>query len=284
MKLFSASQTVSLGVTMESFRQYHGTAAVISIESMSTFLGQVKDVFGNSLNAFKTDKEEQFIQDTLQNKFQVLAKVKEINMNDIRYDVISKPESFKGLYSDYLKDLIQVSAETRSLFNSSAILVKTAVANFINEYSDDKADQIYGYSQLKQAEVKLEKYKKVIGDYFPLPANKVKTTPPEVIKSLSEIEELFKLLEKLSTESINPEEFKNIEKQVTSVSELVDVLIQHNVNSGVLLKNNTAKQQLIECVTILAHLSEFYSSLYARTVVYCNAFKSLTDAIKLKDK
>ena len=88
----------------------------------------------------------------------------------------------------------------------------------------------------------------------------------------------------LSKNSINPTVFKELEKEVKSVAELVDSLIQHNISTSVLLKNNDAKKELVECITILAHLTEFYASLYARTVNYCSAFKSLTEAIKAQGK
>ncbi|WP_396190392.1 hypothetical protein [Flavobacterium sp.] len=284
MKLFSNDQVASKQMTVEAFQVYHSTASVIAAESMSTFLGQVKDLFSNSLNVFKSDTEERFIQETLSDRYQVSAKLKEVSLNDIRHAVVSKPESFRGLYVDYMKDLVVVSQAARKLFEDTTPLVKTAVANFINEYSDTKADQIYGYPKTKIAEKKLQELKKIIGDYFPLPANKVKASPVELIRSVNEVNELYQLLNQLSTESINPTQFKSMEKEVKNVSDLVDSLIQHNINSGVLLKNNLAKQQLIECITILAHMSEFYASLYARTVVYCSAFKSLVNEIKQHSK
>ena len=162
--------------------------------------------------------------------------------------------------------------------------LKTAVANFINEYSDAKADNIYGYTKLKAVEKKTKELIGCIGDYFPLPANKVKAYPVEVLRSMSEVPELYVLLAELSKNSINPTVFKELEKEVKSVAELVDSLIQHNISTSVLLKNNDAKKELVECITILAHLTEFYASLYARTVNYCSAFKSLTEAIKAQGK
>mgnify|MGYP006911483793 FL=1 len=283
MKLF-AGEAVAVPMTFDKFKEYHGTASVISMESMSTFLGQIQDIFQNSLKAFKSDKEERFIEDTLSDRYEVTAKVKDMRIMDIRHVIISKPESFKGLYKDYLKDLIATSEETVRMFREATPYLKTAVANFINEYSDAKADNIYGYTKLKAVEKKTKELIGCIGDYFPLPANKVKAYPVEVLRSMSEVPELYVLLAELSKNSINPTVFKELEKEVKSVAELVDSLIQHNISTSVLLKNNDAKKELVECITILAHLTEFYASLYARTVNYCSAFKSLTEAIKAQGK
>lgn len=283
MKLF-AGEAPATQMSFEKFKEYHGTASVISMESMSTFLGQIQDIFSNSMKAFNSQKEEHFIEETLGDRYEVAAKVKSMRILDIRHDIISKPESFKGLYKDYLKDLIATSDETVRLFRESAPYLKTAVANFINEYTDAKADNIYGYAKLKSVEKKAKDLVSCIGDYFPLPANKVKAYPTEVLRSMSEVPELYELLSQLSRESINPTVFKELEKEVQGISELVDSLIQHNINTSVLLKNNDAKKELVECITILARLTEFYASLYARTVNYCNAFKALTTVIKQHGK
>lgn len=283
MKLFNANDTTSLNMSFESFREYHSNAAVISMESISTFLGQVKDIFSNATNAFNSKKEEHFVEEALSDRYQVQAKIHDVRINDIRNLVISKPESFKGLYVNYLNDLISVSEETIKIFRETSPYLKTAVANFINEYSDAKEDNIYGYTKLKAAEKKNKELISVIGSYFSLPANRVKTYPGEVLKSTKDIPELYDLLGKLSKDSINPTVFKELENEVKSISELIDALIQHNISTSVLLKNNDAKKELIECISILAHITEFYASLYARTIHYCAAFKSLTTAIKTLD-
>lgn len=283
MKLFAAGEAVASHMSFENFRDYHQTATVISMESMSGFLGQVKDIFHNTAKVFSTQKEEHFIEDTLKNRFQTIAKANTLQLGDLKTELVSKPESFKGYYTDYLKDLNAVSVATVELVNEVIPYLKTAIAGFINEYSDDKVDNIYGYVKFKAAEKKAKELVKVIGDYFPLPANKVRAYPHELLKSTSDIRPLYELLSNLSKDSINPETFKKLEHDSNGISELVDTLIQHNIATGVLLKNNDAKKELIECITILAHLTEFYASLYARTVTYCSSFKSLTDLINAKD-
>mgnify|MGYP001756787586 FL=1 len=82
MKLF-AGEAVAVPMTFDKFKEYHGTASVISMESMSTFLGQIQDIFQNSLKAFKSDKEERFIEDTLSDRYEVTAKVKDMRIMDI---------------------------------------------------------------------------------------------------------------------------------------------------------------------------------------------------------
>lgn len=282
MKLFNAGDTTAVNMSFENFREYHANASVISMESMSSFLGQVKDIFASASKAFSSNKEERFVEEVLSDRFEVTAKLKDMRIMDIRNSVISKPESFKGLYVNYLKDLTNVAEQTIHLFRDSAPYLKTAIANFINEYSDAKEDNIYGYTKLKSAEKKTKELVGVVSEYFPLGANKVKAYPTEVLKSLNDIPELYSLLANLSKDAINPTVFKELEAEVLNISELVDSLIQHNIATSVLLKNNDAKKELVECITILAHVTEFYASLYARTVNYCAAFKSLTSAIKEK--
>lgn len=266
--------------SLESFIAYHATAEVLSMESVQTFLGQLKDVFNNAVKTFSLQPEEKFITETLADRYQISAKIKEIRLGDIRYVTISKPESFKGFYLDYLKDLESVGKETLQKFEEALPYVKTAVASFINEYSDVREDNIYGYHKLKKTDEHLKKMVKTIGDYFTLPSNKVKTTPPEVLKSLQDLNEIYAGLDRISREVINPELFTKMQKEVKNVADLVDHLIQHNITTGVLLKNNAAKRELIECLSILAHLTEFYASLYAHLLALCSALQSLTSEVK----
>ena len=92
--------------------------------------------------------------------------------------------------------------------------------------------------------------------------------------------EIYAGLDRISREVINPELFTKMQKEVKNVADLVDHLIQHNITTGVLLKNNAAKRELIECLSILAHLTEFYASLYARLLALCSALQSLTSEVK----
>ena len=60
---------------------------------------------------------------------------------------------------------------------------------------------------------------------------------------------------------------------------MVDMLIEHNMKSGVLNKNNAVKKELMECIHVTAQLIEFYSGLFAQLMFFCGAFKGLTTAL-----
>lgn len=65
---------------------------------------------------------------------------------------------------------------------------------------------------------------------------------------------------------------------------MVDVLIEQNSKSGILLKNDAAKRDLVEMIHIGATGIQFISYLYANTVYFYKALESLSNAVLVVGK
>lgn len=279
MSLFTKSDTPTLNLHGSDFIRFHSTACDISVESASVFLGKTKDIMSSFGKLFDLNDDQKPFTQAGKNKHEVIALVKEVKMVDFRHHVISKPEMFKGLYIDYAEDLYASGVNTASLVVETTDKLKLLVSTFINEYKDSQVNDIYGYEDFKSALTKLDKLKSKMKVYFTAPVNKVKTTPDEVLKSLSDIEKLYSKLELLGS-VFSHSSLTKTNRDVYDLSDMIDNLITHNVQSKVLTKNNDSKRQLMECINITAQCVEFYSALYAQALIFSTSFKSLTDELK----
>jgi hypothetical protein len=279
MSLYTQKDTPLTALSAESFMLYHGASSRITLESANTFLGQSRDVFVSFTGAFSTEENQRMVTDATKDKFEVLARAKEVRFVDFRHTFISKPEGFKGLYMDYLDDLFTSSVTVCGLIAQSTDRLRMQLSTFINEYKDDEVGTIYGYLYFKKDIIELNKIKARMKAYFGAGSNKSKTTPDEVLRSLEDLPKLYTKLELMST-VLSHSSLKKTERDVKGLSEMVDMLIEHNVNSRVLNNNNEAKQQLMECIHITAQIVEYYNALYAQMLVFCATFRSLTGALK----
>lgn len=277
MRIMANEPTTTPSFSMESFVEYHGNALVLSLESFDEFFAKTKDHLTSLGKVLTMSGEDKAVTEALSNRFETTTKANKVKLNDFRHAIISKPEGFKGFYIDYLRALIEVSEEVAESTHRSLSALKIGVAGFINEYSDGQADNFYGYHYFKKEKKIIEDAKKTIGGFFKAPG-KVKTNPDEVIKGMADIPLLYQTLEQLSTK-LNKESVKKVDKETESVTVLIDVLIDQNLQSGILLKNSETKKEMVQAIEQTAQSVEFYCALYAHLLFFCTAFKSLTDAL-----
>lgn len=278
MSLFTKADPLVPALTATQFMARHKTGAVFATESISTFLGQIKDTALNLANMVTLQSPDKVVFDAVSTKHRTLAKAKETSFANFKHVIISKPESFNGLYVDYLKDLTDAAISVSAMTDEATERLRMVLATFINEYSDERAESIYGYHKFKDEEKRLEKVKKEMASYFTASSNKSKTNPSDVLRSFADLEKIYEQLRNLN-DVLSEARLKKIDKDSRGLVEMVDLLIEHNIQSGVLVKNNTAKKELMECIHTTAQLIEFYNALFAQLMFFCGSFKALTEAL-----
>lgn len=277
MKLFNKTDKFELNLSQEKFVQYHSSASVLSTESLAVFLSQVKDTFSGVTRTFDAGTQR-FFKEVDSSRFETIARAKEVKFVNFRHEVVAKPEQFKGYYLDYAKQL-SVSAETVSeLVDTMLSSLKLAVSTFINEYSPDKGDILYGQKSFTEGTKLLDSEKQEVAKFFKAPAAKVRDQVQNLMRSNADFEQIylqFDTLKKIYTDDRHAE----IERHVKSTTELVDVLIDLNVKSAVLNKNDELKKQLVSAIHSTASAVEYHYALYANTLFLAKAFKELTQSL-----
>ena len=277
MKLFANDPPYTLTQSACQFKQMYASSSVVSTESISLFFAKVQDSFSDALDSVVSPKE-QYVLEALSQKRVALLQAKQVKFQDFSHEVVSKPELFQGYYTDYLKAMLlcvqEVAKKTEHLIET----LRMTVATFINEYSDDKVDQIFGAIVYQNATKSLPDYKSQLTKFTKAPSGKFKTKAGDVLKSLQDIPTLFSQVELIES-VFSKEGVARIQQQVHAVSELIDSLVEVNLTSGVLTRSEHSKQKLIEAIHITAQYVEYYHVLLAQWVLYCKAFNELTQAL-----
>ena len=277
-KLFTSQEPLTLKLSMEKFVEYYNTASVVSLEAISDYFYKLKDLFttlSSSLIGLNNDK---IVTDALATRFETLYVLKRIKFVELRDEIVLKPENFKGKYIDYSADLIESASVLVRNTEENLHNLKMAVSSFINEYSENKVLTLYGISYFKEAEKIIETHRKNIAKYFPSSNSSVKAYVGDVLKSLSDVEQLYSDIQKLD-KIINLSKINHISKLSSEVSDLIDVLIEQNTKSGILLKNNSTKKELINAIYTVAKEVELVSYIYSNCMFFYSAIKSLSDVI-----
>lgn len=277
MKLYQRDTHFQPQVTAEQFAHQYRHAGVVSAEGLSLFFAKVQDSFASVMGSLDPE-QARYVQETMDHQRAATLQAKQVKLQYFRHEVVSKPESFEGYYTEYLKVLYPcakaVDSQTRQLLET----LKMAVGTFINEYNDEKIDQVYGHVTFAAAQKSLPGYKKDVAQFFTAPAGKVKTQVEKVLKSMQDIEVLYAQVTPLA-QIFTPSAVEALQQQVQSVTDLVDSLVQVNMTSGVLNKSVASKQHLIDAIHITAQYVEYYHALLAHWVFYCKAFNELTTAL-----
>lgn len=278
MKLYNQTDKIVPNVSMEKFLEQYATSSVISTESVDLFLAKVKDSLQAGVAKVYSD-EPRYIEEMLSNKRTTIVKAREVKFQYFAQETVSKPESFSGYYTQYLKELLVVSNEVSHATDYLLDTLKMTVGTFINEYNDEKQDQIYGAVAYSNAAKKIESHKKSISNYFKAPAGKVKTQVKDVLKSLQDMEVLYSQMEPIS-EIFTDAKVKALGRKISSVTDMVDALVQVNMTSGVLTKKKESKDKLLNAIHTTAEYVEYYHALLAHWVFFCKAFTDLTQALE----
>lgn len=277
-KLFAGEDAPVVQFSTEDFRRYYNTASVVSQEAITDFFFKLKDSFATLSSMMGGLDNDKIVTDVLATRFETVHVAKRVRFIELREETVSKAEKFKGKYVDFTKDMIQASIILTENTQESLTNLKLAVASFINEYADDKIGTLYGISYFKDAEKVTEARRKEIAQYFTGAGTAVKTTVGDVLKSMNDIDLLYSDIQTLDS-VINQEKIEHITKLSMEVAELIDVLIEQNAKTGVLLKNDSMKKELINAVHIVAKEVELVSYMYSNAVFFYSAFKSLSEKV-----
>ncbi|EKD89707.1 MAG: hypothetical protein ACD_33C00003G0001 [uncultured bacterium] len=285
MKLFTNTdnQEVQDKTSLESYSHYLSNTNVIAQEALTDYLFKVKDKFTNAYNFITNQYTDKIVQDIVSNKFETLSKIKRINFTNIREHITSKPENFNGKFVEYTLDLINSNNVMLTEVETTLNNLKMSIASFINDYDDKKLNTLYGSEYFKKTEKLLEVHTKAIAVYFPINNGNTKVKFKDILKSLHDVDALYKDIEILD-KNANLSRLNYIAKMAKDCSELVDVIIEQNKNGNISLKNDDFKKQLTEAIYIAAREVEFVSALYANTVYFYGSFKNVLDDLnKLSD-
>lgn len=276
MKLFSGQDKFDPHFSMEEFRGHYQSASVISTEALSDYLYKVKDAFSSTFDRLTAAVNDKVVVDSTSSKFETMHRLKRVKFIDLKDYMTSKPENFRGKYVDYTLDLINASRVMVENTEATLNNLKLAISSFVNEYSENKVSTLYGGIYFKEAEKLTEENRKEISKYFPDSNGSTKTYVRDVLKTVNDVESLYKNIEMLDS-ILNLSKIDYIAKLTNECVSLIDTLIDQNTKTDMLSKNDTMKKELISAVHITAREVEFLNYLYGNAVVFYGCFKSLTE-------
>ena len=281
-KLFTGIEPVKVHYSAEEFVDYYAKANVVACEAVTDYLFAIKDKV-NTLVTGTFSNTDVTLLDATANRFQVQSILKRVHFSDLAQEIVDTPERFHGEYVPYLRDMITVTAEAVPEVNQLLNNLKLAISGFINEYSEDGVLSIYGKSYALSSEKLLSKQKKIISKYFPVNKSNASARVKDLISKNSDIDTLFNESKQLEA-NINHVKLKNMIKLSKEISDIIDVLIEQNSKSGILLKNDAAKRDLVEMIHVGAAGLEFISYLYTNTVYFYKALESLSSVVLVVGK
>lgn len=273
-KLYSKDEVIKTQLTQEQYR----FSEVLSLEAVTDYLAKTKDLFNGLQNLVLGQTSDSVMLDATSTRNETLTVVRRLKFSNIADEIVTKPEKFQGLYRNYLKDLIEVSEVSVSDTHQLLSNIKMGMASFINEFSEDGILSVYGVSYAKESAKKTSAGQKTISAYFPESKSTFKARVKDVLRNLAEVEGLYKDCAELES-LISHSKVKEISKLASEVSDMVDILIEQNSKSGILLRNTEAKKDLTDMIQIGAESVRFVSYLYANSIYFYNALKSLSEKI-----
>ena len=278
MKLFNKDDTLKVELSQETFTNLYTSSKVVSTEAIGDYLFKLRDSINSTHARFIDNSKDIASVELVNTRLETEHVVKRLDFVEFRHAALSKPENFYGRYVDYIKDLTDTSDVIVKDVKVSLANLKLAVASFINEHRDSKLGGLYGYEYFKTSERLVDNHTKVISKYFPKKDSSVKTRASDVLKNLSDVPTIYTHVFEL-TNILNTPTIEEISKLVKDVSLLVDSLIEQNNNSGVLIKANKTKKELIESLHIVGKEVEFVGYLYTNALLFYTAVKSLSNEI-----
>ena len=277
MKLFSKQdQQPSVTFTLEQFRNYYQTAKVVSTENLSDYLYKVKDTFNTAQKRFDSDYDKLGV-DVQKSRFEVEHVIKRVKFNNLKDYLVSKPENFKGKYVLYIKDMLETSETLLPSTVKTLTTLKLTIASFINEYKESEIFTLYGADYFQSAKDSTEQSVKTISKYFHKD-NSTKAHVGEVLRTFNDVPDIYDTVDSVSR-ILTIDVVKQINKMADEASGLVDNLIEQNGKTGLLVKNDTAKKELIDALYTSAKQVETVSYLYANLIQFYAAYKKLGDLI-----
>ena len=275
MKLFKEKDNIIPQFSLEQYRDYCRTASVISQESITDYFYKVKDLFSTTFQSLSGVTNDKIVIDSVATRFETLHRLKRVKFIDVKDNITSKPENFRGKYVDYTLDLINSS---RVIVESAEVTLnnlKLAISSFLNEYSENKVSTLYGATYFKDSEKVTEANRKDIAKYFTDTNSSSKTYVKDVLKTLNDVESLYKNIEVLDT-NLNFTKIQYIAKLTQECVDLMDSIIDQNTKNDIFSRNDSVKKELIYAVHVSARSVEFLNYLYSNAIIFYSVFKNLT--------
>ncbi len=275
-KLYSNEHIPTQVKSLEEFVAFYNSSTVVSAESLDSFFSKLKDTFHSAKRTVTSS--EAIVNNLLLTRFQTESVIKDINYIDFKETTVEVPENFKGKYIDYLKALLEIAETLNSTTTNTLNHLKLSISSFMNEYKEDKVFTLYGTSYFQETEKELKENKKLLKPFFPTDSRSVKAKVSSVLYTLKDVPELYNKAQELE-KLITFEDIKKANRLASEASDLIDVLIENNKNSSVLLKNNQTKKDLIFAIQIAAEQVEFQNYIYANMTFLYAAIQKLSEAI-----
>lgn len=275
-KLYSNEHIPTQVKSLEEFVAFYNSSTVVSAESLDSFFSKLKDTFHSAKRTVTSS--EAIVSNLLLTRFQTESAIKDINYIDFKETTVEVPENFKGKYIDYLKALLEIAETLNSTTTNTLNHLKLSISSFMNEYKEDKVFTLYGTSYFQETEKELKENKKLLKPFFPTDSRSVKAKVSSVLHTLKDVPELYNKAQELE-KLITFEDIKKANRLASEASDLIDVLIENNKNSSVLLKNNQTKKDLIFAIQIAAEQVEFQNYIYANMTFLYAAIQKLSEAI-----
>lgn len=275
-KLYSNEHIPTQVKSLEEFVAFYNSSTVVSAESLDSFFSKLKDTFHSAKRTVTSS--EAIVSNLLLTRFQTESAIKDINYIDFKETTVEVPENFKGKYTDYLKTLLEIAEALNSTTVNTLNHLKLSISSFMNEYREDKVFTLYGTSYFQETEKELKENKKLLKPFFPTDSRSVKAKVSSVLHTLKDVPELYNKAQELE-KLITFEDIKKANRLASEASDLIDVLIENNKNSSVLLKNNQTKKDLIFAIQITAEQVEFQNYVYANMTFLYTAIQKLSEAI-----
>lgn len=275
-KLYSNEHIPTQVKSLEEFVAFYNSSTVVSAESLDSFFSKLKDTFHSAKRTVTSS--EAIVSNLLLTRFQTESAIKDINYIDFKETTVEVPENFKGKYIDYLKALLEIAETLNSTTTNTLNHLKLSISSFMNEYKEDKVFTLYGTSYFQETEKELKENKKLLKPFFPTDSRSVKAKVSSVLYTLKDVPELYNKAQELE-KLITFEDIKKANRLASEASDLIDVLIENNKNSSVLLKNNQTKKDLIFAIQIAAEQVEFQNYIYANMTFLYAAIQKLSEAI-----
>ena len=278
MRLFTEGETPSITLSTEEFNTYYQTASVVSLEAISDYLYKIKDGFSTLKTKLIDLNQDKVLTEAMSTRFETLHVIKRLSFVNVKDHTVYIPESFSGKYVDYVEDLTEVASRLVPATQSTLNNLKLAISSFINEYSEDKVHTLYGLSYFKEAEKQTKVATEKVSEYFKTNSHATQAPISAVLKNLADVDQIYKNLSKLEA-AVNLASMEQINKLALDVSDLVDLIIEQNSKTGILLKNNSAKKDLVNIIQIAAKQVEAAAYVYSNTIFLYTAIKRLSERL-----
>ena len=252
------------------------TSFDIAKEDLSDFFSSIKDGFVVTTERLTSPDTDRIYLDTISNRHETLNRLKRIRFQDLAYEITSKPEGFKGYFTDFLDTLIEVTPGALSSAYRTLDKLKTIIGYFITDYQEGGMDfTVLDKPHFKKVKQSNEDIKKQIGKFFPLTNGSTKTEFIKIYRRMVDFELIFSGIEKLKNE-IKLSDIEKITRSSNEVSELVDFLLETNMGSGNRIINTEVRRELLDLLSTAAEEMEVVNYIFANVVNFYGVFHNHT--------